>query len=50
MKKDDMRKLKEVTLPSDRQYDVPEGWFVVKEPTKVNENGNDKFKIVIGSS
>lgn len=50
MKKDEIRKLKEVTLPSDKEYSIPEGWALVKEPTKVNENGNDKFKIVIGST
>jgi hypothetical protein len=48
MKKTDIRKLKEVTLPREMEYTVPVGWTIIKEPTKILENGNECFKIVIG--
>jgi collagenase-like PrtC family protease len=46
MKKDDIRELKEITLSG--SYTVPENWAIIKDVTKMCENGVDVFKIVIG--
>ena len=48
MKKDDVRKLKLITLSSDDEFEIPHGWQLVKDPTKITENGVDVFKAVIG--
>ena len=47
MKKSEIKELREVKISSE-SYKIPEGWSLVKEPTKMVENGNDFFKIVIG--
>ena len=47
MKKSEIKELKEIKLNSEN-YKIPEGYSLIKEPTKMVENGNDFFKIVIG--
>lgn len=46
MKTEDIRELKEVTI--DGVFSIPDQWVLVKQPTKIIENGNEVFKIVIG--
>lgn len=46
MKKEDIRELKEITLNG--SYTIPEGYVLIKDVTKMCENGIDVFKIVIG--
>jgi hypothetical protein len=46
MKKDDIFEMKTL-LVDDHGVKVPEGWRVVKDATKVSENGVDVFKAVI---
>lgn len=33
---------------SHKDTEIPKGWILVKPPTKMNENGIDCFKAVIG--
>ncbi|MCJ7767382.1 hypothetical protein MUP79_03205 [Candidatus Bathyarchaeota archaeon] len=50
MKTSDIRKLKEIVLPSDKEYQIPENWVLIKPPTKVEDSTGQVFKIVIGSA
>ena len=47
MKKQDVSELKTVTI-TEQVTKIPEGWEIIKEPTKITENNLDVFKIVIG--
>ena len=46
MKTEDIRELREVILNG--SYIIPDQWIMVKSPTKILENGNEVFKLVIG--
>jgi len=48
MKKKDIRKLKEIVVQG--EIEIPVGYCLIKEPTKMTENGVDVFKAVIGSA
>lgn len=50
MKKNEVRKVKEIRLLKGQEIEIPKGWELIKEPTKITENGNDFFGIVIGKS
>lgn len=51
MKRSDIREIKTITLPDEESpFEIPEGWEVIKEPTKITENGVDMFKVVIAKA
>jgi hypothetical protein len=47
MKKSEIRILKAITVKMGEETPVPEGWEVIKEPTKITINGVDCFQAVI---
>lgn len=49
MKKEDVIEMKVIPVTSDGTR-VPDGWQLLKEPTKITENGIDCFKAVIARS
>ena len=46
MKKDEVFEMKTLVIDGDG-VKVPEGWHLIKEPTKITENGIDVFKAVV---
>ena len=47
MKKADIKQMKTLTIPMGETIKVPEGWEVIKEPTKITINGVDCFQAVV---
>jgi len=47
MKTKDIKMMRELYI-SHKDTPIPKGWFLVKLPCKINENGIDCFKAVIG--